>query len=174
MATDNKSFDLVSIAPKRLAQEIFETRTIERPTHTDYTIFWQSKRFQRQIGHGVHRVRDAHQNGIGRILQNVLGDTFHDAGIHAEQFLARHTRFARQSRSDNHNIGVCRFCIIVCATHNGGVETEQLRSLHHIHCFTFRHTFFDVEHYNFVGYFVESQYISACSTHITCAYNCYF
>ena len=174
MTTDYHTFHFVCIATQSLRQEIFETWAIQSTTHTDDSVLRQAQSFQWQISHGIHRVGDNHKDSIRRIFQDVLCNRLNDTCINTNQFFTSHTRLTRNTWSDNNNIRVCCFFIIVSATNNVCVEAQQLSCLHHIHCFTFWNAFFNVQHYYFVCYFIESKYICTCSTYVTCAYYGYF
>ena len=92
MTADNHAFYFVGIAAQSLRQEIFETRAIQSTAHTDDAVLRNTQRFQRQISHGIHRVRDNHENSIRRIFQNVLCNRLNDACIHTNQLFTSHTR----------------------------------------------------------------------------------
>ena len=92
MTTDYHTFYFVCIATQSLRQEVFETRAIQSTTHTDNAVLRQTQRFQCQISHCIHRIRNNYKDSVGRIFQCIYCNSFHDTGIYTDQLFTSHTR----------------------------------------------------------------------------------
>ena len=174
VAADDDAFHFVRVGVQRLAQVAFEARAVQGAAHAEYAVLRKPRGFQRQVGHGVHRVADDEQDGVRRVFQHVFRHAFHDAGVHADEFFTRHARLAGNARGDNHHVRVGRLGIIVRAAHQARVEAEQGSRLEHVEGFAFGHAFFHVEHDHFIGHFLECKYVCTRGTYVAGTNYCYF
>ena len=55
--------------------------------------------------HGVERVGDDDDEGVGRVLLDALADLLDDLGVDAEQIVAAHAGLARHARGDDDDVG---------------------------------------------------------------------
>ncbi len=94
MAADNDAFDFGRVGVEGVAEEIFETRAVECAAHADDAVLGEVGYLVDEVGHGVHRVGDADDDCIGRILEQVLGNRFNDTGVYTDEFLAGHAGLA--------------------------------------------------------------------------------
>jgi len=78
-------------------------------------VLWQAAALQGKVGHGVHRVADNNNDGVGRMLQYVFGNCFYNACVNTDQLFPCHARFAGYARGNNGNIGAGSFGIVVGA-----------------------------------------------------------
>ena len=104
MTADNEGVYIVSITTELLAQIVFEAAGVKSTTHTDHAVTRQAHSLQGQISHRIHRVRYNDDDSLGGVLKDLRSYALNDAGIHANQFLTRHTRLTGQTGRDNHYI----------------------------------------------------------------------
>ena len=84
----------------------------------------QSGRLHGQVGHCIHRVTDHNDDGVGGVLQYVLTNAFHNAGVYPNQLFAGHAGFTGQSGSNDHYITAGRFCVVVGRSGDFRVEAK--------------------------------------------------
>src|SRR5260221_5579185 len=68
MAADYYCIQVSGAATEVLAQLIFKPGAIQRTTHTDDAVLWQTCRRQGQVGHRIHWIADDDEDGVGRKL----------------------------------------------------------------------------------------------------------
>ena len=174
MTADYETVHVVGVALERLAQEIFQTCAIQRTTHTDHAVTRQTECVQGEVSHRVHRVGNNHEDCVRAVFQHLIANALDDTGVYTDKLLTRHTRFARQTRSDDHYVRSAGLRVVVGHTFHYRVEAHQLGGLHNIHGFALSKTLFDVNQTYLVGYLVYGQHVCASSTYVSCAYNSYF
>ena len=170
MPTDYRCLNIVGRAVESQRQIRFKAGRIERAPQPDDAVFGQARRFQRQIGHRIHRVGNNHENGIGRVLQNVFGNAFYDAGIDADQVFAGHAGLTRQARCDYNDIRTRRFFVIISRARQFNVAVEQCRCLKHIERFPFADPFLDIQQHDFMRQFTPGNIIGAGGPNGACSY----
>ena len=74
MATDYDAFNFSCICTKSVAEEVFETCAVKSTTHTDDTVFGKTAHLVDKVSHGVHGVRDADDDSVGRIFEKLVGN----------------------------------------------------------------------------------------------------
>ncbi len=174
MAADHDTFDLGDVGTERKAQEIAETCAVESATHADDAFLGQTAGLVDKICHGVHGVRHADHDSVGRVLEHIVHHALDDTGVHADKLLAGHAGLTGDTRCDDNDITAFGHGIVVGYTHETGVDVEDAGRLHDIHGLAFRNALFDVEQNDFVGHLVCYEYISTCCAYISGAYYCYF
>src|SRR5688572_33368287 len=97
MTTDDNSIEVCSAATQVLTQLVFETGAVQSSPHADDPILWNACAGQSQVSHRIHRVTDYNNNGIRRVFKNILGYTFYNTCVYADQFFPCHTGFAGKS-----------------------------------------------------------------------------
>ena len=103
----------------------------------------------------------------------MLHHALDNLGIDADKLLARHARLARQTGSNDDNIGVCRSSIVVRNPLDRRVKVECVRALHHVHRFAFGNPLFDVNEDDFLCKFLECDDICHGCAYVTCTNNSY-
>ena len=174
MAADYDAFHFGGVAAEGLAEEVFEASAIESTAHADDAVFGQTHFFVEQVGHGVHGVRYAHDHCVGRVFEHVVGNGFHDAGVHADEFFAGHAGFAGDTGGDNHHVGAFGSGVVVSYTFETGAQAKNAGGLHDVHGFAFGHTFFNVEENDFVGNLFCNQNVCAGGAYVAGADDCNF
>ena len=174
MTADHHALDLVRVGFQRLAQITLEAGRVERAAHAEDLILRKSALLQRQIGHRVHRIADHQDDRFRGILQDIAHDRSDDAGIHADQFLARHARLTRHARSHDHDVGIRRSGIIVRHAGQLRIEVHQRSGLENIQHLAFRNAFLDIEENQLVGNLPRRDHIGTGRTHVTCTHYCNF
>ncbi len=94
VTADNDTLNLGTVSSESVGEEIFETCAVECAAHADDTVLGETADLVDQIGHSVHRVGDADDHCIGRVLEQLLGHALHDAGINTDKLLAGHAGLA--------------------------------------------------------------------------------
>lgn len=108
------------------------------------------------------------------MLQQVLTDALHDAGIGADKFLACHARLAGDAGGDDYDVAASSLGVVVRRARDAGVETKQRGGLHHILCLAFGQAFFDVEQDEFMADSGTGDIVGTGSTYGACSYDGYF
>ena len=72
MATDYHPLDVVGGFIQSQGKIGFKPGAVQSSSHTNDTIFGQSCCLKCQIGHGIHRVGDHYDNGIGQCSKMLL------------------------------------------------------------------------------------------------------
>ena len=158
---------------ERLRKIITESAAVKHSAHTNDAIAGKSSRFQCQIGHRIHRIGDNNENCVWRILKCLLYNTLYNLCVNSDKLFTGHSGFTRQTGGNNDDIRVCRSCIVVRNANHGRIITKGMCRLHHVHCFSFGNTFFNVNENNFARKFLEGDDICHRSTYIACANNSY-
>jgi hypothetical protein len=95
------------------------------------------------IGHGIQRIGDNDQDGIWRILYNILRNLFDNLGVDGEQIIAAHSGLAGNPCGDNNDVGISRILVIVGAD-DIGIKTLDGSGLAQVESFALRHAFNDI------------------------------
>ena len=127
-----------------------------------------------KVCHSVHRVADADDDSVRRVLEDIVGNTLNDTGINTDEFFASHARFTGNSRSYNNNITAFACSVVVSNAFDNTFETEDISRLHNVHGFAFRNAFLDVEKNHFVGNAFSNQYICTSGANVSGTDNCNF
>ena len=170
VSADDDALYFVGVGVECFAQVTFEARAVEGSAHTDDTVLGEDGRFLYEVGHRVHGVAYAHDDGVGRVGQHILGNTLDDACVDTDELFAGHARLAGYARGDDDDVGAGRLGVVVGYAAYFGVESEQCGRLSHVEGFAFGHALFDVEQYDFTCHFVERQNIGAGCAYISGAY----
>jgi len=89
----------------------------------DEAVAGQGRGLPRYHTHGVHGVGELHDDGVGRLLESVLGYALDDAGVGVDEVLPAHARLAGHARGDDHDIGAGGVLPVVGAD-DAGVGTH--------------------------------------------------
>ena len=95
--------------------------------------------------HGVERVGDADDEGVGRVFLDAGADLLHHLEIDAEQIVAAHAGLARHAGGDDADVGALDRVVGVGAGELG-VETVDRRRLGDVERLALRDALGDVEH----------------------------
>ena len=120
--------------------------------------------------HGVERIGDADDEGIGGMAFDSVGDRLHHLQIDAEQIVPAHAWLARDARSDDHDIGAGYGAVIIGAA-DMRVETGDRSGLRQVERFTLRRPFRDIEEDD-VAQFLEADKMGKRAADLTCADQC--
>ena len=174
VAADYKAFNLVGVGVESFAQVVFEAAAVKSATHAYDAVLGQTGDAVDKISHRIHRVRYAYYHSVGACFEHALGYLLNDACIYADEFFARHSRFAGYARSNNYYVTVGCGCVIIGYAFDAGVHIYQIGRLHHVHCFTFAYTLFDVNHHYFVSDAAKCYHIGCRCSYVAGSNNCYF
>ncbi|MNN31467.1 hypothetical protein D3C81_1451560 [compost metagenome] len=126
------------------SQEVGEARRVQHAGHADDLLLGQARELLQGPDHGVERVGDADDEGVGGVLLDALADGLHDLEVDADQVVAAHARLARHAGGDDADVGACDVGVVVGAL-QGHVLTEDGRGLGDVEGFALRRAFGDVE-----------------------------
>src|SRR5690606_33392302 len=84
--------------------------------------------FLAKSDHGVERIGDNDDDGVGGILLDPLGYLSHDLGVDLNQVVAAHSRLAGQTGGDDHHVGAFDILVVV-GTPERDVESVDRGSL---------------------------------------------
>ena len=105
VAAEHEGGDVLDRDLEFLGQEQAEARAVEHARHADDLVGRQAGDFLHHPDHGVERVGDDDDEGVGRVLLDALADRVDDPGIDADQIVARHAGLAREAGGDDHDVG---------------------------------------------------------------------
>ena len=72
VAADYDAFDFGSVCTESEAEEVFEASAVECAAHADDAVFGQAAYFVDEVCHGVHGVRHAQDDCVGRVGENLV------------------------------------------------------------------------------------------------------
>ena len=94
--------------------------------------------------HGVERIGDADDEGVGRVFLDAGADLLHHLEIDAEQVVAAHAGLARNAGGDDAHRRALDPLVGIGAG-EAGVEALDRRRLHEVERLALRHPLHDVE-----------------------------
>src|SRR5690625_5055906 len=122
---------------QRFTDTVFESGTVQGPTHTNYLVLRQISDLMDQVGHGIHWITHYNDGYIRRVLDQAGGNRLYNICIYTDKLFTSHSRFPWDPTGDHCNVTTCCFRIIVSASGYPGVETHKRCSLHQVHGFSF-------------------------------------
>jgi hypothetical protein len=170
MAAKHKSDDVRCGDIERLRYESAEAGGVEYAGHAHHTALRKAAGVVRNVAHGVKRVGDHEQDCVRRVLHCLFHGCLDDVVIGPQQVIAAHSRLARKTGGENHDIGVLRGPVIVAA---GYLDVDPLdrAGLKDVEGLALRDAFQDIYHDN-VGQSLPGQTDRATGTDISRSYNC--
>src|SRR5690348_16406102 len=145
VAAEHESGDVFDRHIELVGEEIAKARAVEHAGHADHLLLRQAAIFLQRPYHGVERIGDANDEGVGRVFLDAGADLLHHFEIDAEQIVAAHAGLARHAGGDDADVGAVDGLVAVGARELG-VEVVDRRGLRNIERLALRHTFDDVEH----------------------------
>ena len=94
--------------------------------------------------HGVERIGDADDEGVGRVFFDAGADLLHHLEVDAEQVVAAHARLARNAGGDDAHRGALDPFVGI-GTAEAGIEALDRRRLNEVERLALRHPLHDVE-----------------------------
>ena len=120
--------------------------------------------------HGVERIGDADDEGVGRVFLDAGADLLHHLEIDAEEIVAAHAGLARHAGGDDADRGALERLVGIGAG-EAGVEAFDRRRLDEIERLALRHAFHDVEQDD-VAEFLEPDQMRQRAADLTRADQC--
>ena len=128
VAAQHEGRDVLDRDAQLLGQEVAEARASRaRPPCRPPAAGGRPETLLHRPDHGVERVGDDDDEGVGRVLLDVLADRLHDAGVDADQVVAAHAGLARHAGGDDHHVGA-RDGRVVARAGDRGVEALDRRA----------------------------------------------
>ena len=152
MTTQDKRGNVFDRNLEFVGQEITEAGGIEHAGHADNHVVGQARSLAQHPDHGVQRVGNTNDERLGTVGLDAGADGFHDRCIDAEQIIAAHAGFARDTGGDDHNVGAFDRSVRRRATELG-VKTFDRSSLCKVQRFAFRNARDDIEHHDIAELF---------------------
>ena len=97
--------------------------------------------------HGVERIGDADDEGVGRVFLDAGADLLHHLEVDAEEIVAAHAGLARHAGGDDADLGAVDRLVGIGAGQLG-VEAVDRRGLREVERLALRNAFRDVEHHD--------------------------
>jgi hypothetical protein len=96
--------------------------------HADDAVGREAGDLVHEADHGVERIGDHDDEGVGRVLLDALAHGADHLGVDAHEIVARHAGLARHTRGHDHHVGA--FDVLVAgAAGVGCIETRDRREL---------------------------------------------
>ena len=112
MAAQHEGRDVLDRDVELLGQEQAEAGAVEHARHADDAGRREAGDFLHQADHGVERVGDDDDEGVGRMLLDALADRVDDLGVDADQVVARHAGLARHAGGDDDDVGALDVLVV--------------------------------------------------------------
>ena len=88
-----------------LGEEVAEARRVEHAGHADHHVARQAGDLLQRPDHGVERVGDDDDEGVGRVLLDAGADLLHHLEVDADEVVAAHAGLARHAGGDDADVG---------------------------------------------------------------------
>ncbi len=156
VATEHESRYIFDGHIEFACEEIAETRAIEYASHANDLVFGEARNALKRPDHCIERVRDADDEGVGRIFFDARAHLLHHLQVDFEKIVATHAGLARHAC--RHDDDVSAFDVgVIIHTLKSGVEAFDGRSLGNIQRFALRHAFHNVEQHHIAQLFKADQ-----------------
>ncbi len=130
--------------------EVLVASRVEDAGHADDAVGRETRLVQHHVAHGVERVADADEDGVGRLLDDLLGDRTDDLAVGFDELIAA-GELARggvfltgNARGDHHHVRACGRVVVV-GSDQVRVEAHDGRALGEVECLALREALFDVD-----------------------------
>ena len=120
-----------------VGEEKAEARGIQHPRHAHHLLVRQAGCLLQRPDHGIERVGDADDEGVGGVFLDAGPDLLHHLEIDREEIVAAHARLARHAGGDDADLGVVERVIGIGAG-EGSVEPIDRRGLRDVERFALR------------------------------------
>src|SRR4029453_17469926 len=87
-------------------------RLADHPPHADDTLGREAGDLLHEADHGVERVGDDDDEGVGRVLLDALAYRIDDLGVDADKVVTAHAGLARDARGDDHDVGTLDVLVV--------------------------------------------------------------
>ena len=147
MAAEHEGGDVLDRDVEFVGEEIAEARRVEHAGHADHLLLRQAAGFLQRPDHGVERIGDADDEGVGRVFLDAGADLLHHLEIDVEQIVAAHAGLARHAGGDDADVGAFDRLVGVGAGELG-VEVVDRRGFGDVERLALRDAFHDVEQHD--------------------------
>ena len=106
MAAENEGVNVFDADFAFHGDESAHARGIENACHTEHAIFGEAADFHCGLGHGVQRIRDDDQDGVGGMLDDLFYYAFDYVEVGFKEIVAAHAGLAWESGGDDDDIAV--------------------------------------------------------------------
>ena len=154
MAAQHEGGDVLDRDVEFVGEEIAEAWGIQHPRHAHHLLVRHAGSLLQRPHHGVERVGDADDEGVGGVFLDAGADLLHHLEIDAQEIVATHARLARHARGDDADLGAVERLVWVGASEMRVEPIDRWR-LRDIERFTLRHALGDVEHHD-VAQFLQA------------------
>ena len=144
MAAEHEGRDILDRNVEFVGQKIAETRRVEHARHADHHVLRQPAALLQGPDHGVERIGDADDEGVGRVLLDAGADLLHHFQIDAEKIVAAHAGLARHAGGDDADRRALDQFVGIGAD-DAGVEALDRTGLRQIERLAVRNPLHDVE-----------------------------
>ena len=130
-----------------LGQKITKARRVQHAGHAHHFVFRQAGKFLQRPDHGIKRIGNTNDKGLGRVFFDALADLPHDFQINLDQVVAAHAGFARHTGGNDDNVGTANGGIGFRAFQRG-VKAANGRAFSQIECLALRYAVDNIENDN--------------------------
>src|SRR5579883_1971342 len=154
MAAEHEGGDVFDRDVELAREKIAEARAVEHASHADNLVLGQAGYPLQRPDHGIERVGNTNNEGIGRIFLDTGADLLHHLQIRLEKVVAAHPRLARDAGGYDHDICALEVGIVI-DPEIAGIETFDWRGLRDVERLALGQALHDVEHHD-IAEFLES------------------
>src|SRR5262249_55608383 len=119
-------------------------RAVEDPGLAEDALLGEAGNVLRDVAHGVERVRDDDEDGVGRLRHYLLGDRLDDALVRRYEVVPAHPGRARLAGRDHHDVGAGGLLVAV-RPHDGRLVAQDRPRLVDVERLALREVLDDVD-----------------------------
>src|SRR5262249_59611888 len=131
MAAEHEGADILDRDAELFGEEIAEAGAVEHSGHADNASRGQPASLAHHPNHDVERVGDRDHKGLRAMFFDGGADRADDFSVGLDQIVAAHPRLARDTGSDDDDIGAFDIGIVVAAFDHRVVALDR-RALHDV------------------------------------------
>jgi hypothetical protein len=156
VAAEHEGGDVLDRDVELLGEEVAEAGRVEHAGHAADLGVRQAGELAQRPDHGVERVGDADDEGVGGVARDALADRLHHLEVDAEQVVAAHAGLARHAGGDDADVGALDVGVVVGAL-EAGVEAVDGGGLGDVERLALRDAFGDVEQHDVAEFLQRGQ-----------------
>src|SRR2546429_5247702 len=147
MATKDVGFHITHGDLELLGDEAAKARRVEDAGHPDHALARKLADLERQLRHGIERVADDDENGIGRSAHQLLGHAADDVLVGFHEVVPGHAGLAGDAGGD-HADARAGGLLVAIGSDDVGVVADDRAGLQHVERLSLGQAFYDVDQHD--------------------------